>query len=1094
MIGHRVDPTIAAIFDAYWYSRHAPKLAEGEDPLRHYLSSDPAEQSDPHPLFHGRWYLRNNPDVAASGLNPLAHYVNYGAKEGRAPCAYFDGAWYSATYLGASPRTNPLLHFIQHGAQAGHQPNPHFNTKWYVEHHPEAGAADTDPLSHYIYHGERRGFWPSPEFDPAWYISYYPDSALWPQGPFSHYLLFGQAEGRAGHRATDHDTETVAHSPDHAEPPATLLDLFDAAWYRRQVPDLSLQSDPLEHYLSEGAKRGLDPHPLFHTQWYLSRYPDVAESGQNALEHYVLYGASELRDPSEYFDVQQYCTEYAALIPAGANPLVHFLRHGARAGLNPNPYFDTRWYLSRYQRVTQSAFNPLVHYLIEGERLGYLPSPEFDPVRYAQTHADTLNWRYGALSHYLIFGRYEGRMLSPPEPASPVQPAASPVVNDVPDIVVDEPLEDMRARLPEVEPQQNPTPEPSSDPARSTSTPATSGHMPNVLPAGPVLSHDPGNPLGTLAELFDVNWYLAHTDDPAARRNPLGHYLLAGTAQGLNPHPLFHTAWYLATYPDVAASGINPFAHYVANGARELRNPCRLFDAKWYAERYPDVPADHGNALKHYCTHGAREGRDPHPLFNTRWYLDTYPEALEYGFDPLSHFLHHGESAGYAPGPTFNPEWYKLRHPDLVHWPDSLLAHYLAFGMAEGRTAAPGPLDFQSETELRNAIAAAAPSRESLQATIRLPVTGLRSLRDAAGDAYPIVLQDRAQQAEGVTRIKSFPGLAYVAKLDHAVLLAGTRYMIARDHIIHDEVAAYQDEPAAALKYYRAAFWNNRKEVFFDFALRPNQEIATGINLMHEYSNNYFHFVAETLPRLVLADEAGLPDDLPFLVERQLHENMLKLLEYANTSTRPVLFLESGTMYPVRTVYQPSDVTSVVDAYNGGPIARQSFLDVGRIRTAIDRCKARFPIKAPGRKRKIYAGRSGKIRKLTNQVELEYELARRGFEILRTDEFSLETQIQIFRDAEIIIAPTGAQITNIVWADPGTRLIVLASDHPSHQLYLWELLGRVSQAQVEFVIGPRAYVRDDRYSVHDDYSVNVQDVLTRLEDTQDIPTQLDASA
>ena len=29
MIGHRVDPTIAAIFDAYWYSRHAPKLAEG---------------------------------------------------------------------------------------------------------------------------------------------------------------------------------------------------------------------------------------------------------------------------------------------------------------------------------------------------------------------------------------------------------------------------------------------------------------------------------------------------------------------------------------------------------------------------------------------------------------------------------------------------------------------------------------------------------------------------------------------------------------------------------------------------------------------------------------------------------------------------------------------------------------------------------------------------------------------------------------------------------------------------------------------------------------------------------------------------------
>lgn len=604
----------------------------------------------------------------------------------------------------------------------------------------------------------------------------------------------------------------------------------------------------------------------------------------------------------------------------------------------------------------------------------------------------------------------------------------------------------------------------------------------------------PTAPNSALVELFDVNWYLAHTDDPFAHANPLGHYLVAGAAQGLDPHPLFHTAWYLAAYPDVAASGINPFVHYVTIGARELRNPCWLFDAKWYAERYPDVPTDYGNALKHYCKRGAKEGRDPHPIFNTKWYLDTYPEAIEYGFDPLSHFLHHGESAGHAPSPAFNPEWYGQRHPDLANWPDSLLAHYLAFGMAEGRTAVPGLLDFQSETKLREAIATATPSREGIQATIRLPVRSLHSTRDAAGNTYPIVLQDRAQQAEGVARVERFPGLAYVAKLDNAILLAGTRYMVARDHIIHDEVAAYQDEPAAALKYSRATFWNNRKEIFFDFKLRPNQEIASGINLMHEYSNNYFHFVAETLPRLVLADEAELPSDLPFLVERQLHENMLKLLQYVNTSARTVLFLESNTMYPVRTVYQPSDVTSVVDAYDSGPIARQSFLDVRRIRTAVDRCKAQFPVQTSRRKRKIYAGRSGKIRQLTNQIELEYELTKYGFEILRTDELSLETQIQIFRDAEIIIVPTGAQITNIVWADPGTRLIVLASDHPSHQLYLWELLGRVSQARVEFVIGPRAYVRDDRYSVHDDYSVDVREVLTRLEDTRDTPTQLDASA
>ncbi|MNR46280.1 hypothetical protein D3C85_1652260 [compost metagenome] len=108
---------------------------------------------------------------------------------------------------------------------------------------------------------------------------------------------------------------------------------------------------------------------------------------------------------------------------------------------------------------------------------------------------------------------------------------------------------------------------------------------------------------------------------------------------------------------------------------------------------------------------------------------------------------------------------------------------------------------------------------------------------------------------------------------------------------------------------------------------------------------------------------------------------------------------------------------------------------------------------------------------------MEEALAARGFEIIRTDSLDIKTQITIFRDAEVIIAPTGAQLTNVVWAEPGTQVIVLASDHPSHQLYLWELLGRVSRAQVTCVIGPRAFVRNDKYSVHDHYSINVQNVL-----------------
>jgi hypothetical protein len=42
-----------------------------------------------------------------------------------------------------------------------------------------------------------------------------------------------------------------------------------------------------------GAAEGLDPHPLFDTDWYLARHPDVRLAAVNPLEHYMRFGAAE---------------------------------------------------------------------------------------------------------------------------------------------------------------------------------------------------------------------------------------------------------------------------------------------------------------------------------------------------------------------------------------------------------------------------------------------------------------------------------------------------------------------------------------------------------------------------------------------------------------------------------------------------------------------------------------------------------------------------------------------------------------------------------------------------------------------------------
>jgi MoaA/NifB/PqqE/SkfB family radical SAM enzyme len=72
--------------------------------------------------------------------------------------------------------------------------------------------------------------------------------------------------------------------------------LFDPAFYAEQAPELArADADLLAHYLSEGAGKGLDPHPGFSSSAYLRRYPDVAASGLNPLVHYVQHGRGEGR-------------------------------------------------------------------------------------------------------------------------------------------------------------------------------------------------------------------------------------------------------------------------------------------------------------------------------------------------------------------------------------------------------------------------------------------------------------------------------------------------------------------------------------------------------------------------------------------------------------------------------------------------------------------------------------------------------------------------------------------------------------------------------------------------------------------------------
>ncbi len=187
--------------------------------------------------------------------------------------------------------------------------------------------------------------------------------------------------------------------------------LFDRDWYLAKYPDVAeVGVDPLWHYLTSGGREGRDPHPLFDTYWYLDQNPEVRDQDANPLVHYLQSGAGRGRDPHPAFDGHWYLSRYPDVAREGWNPLLHYLSVGAAAGFDPNPMFNTQWYRSERPDIGDGV-NPLVHYLHIGAKDGVDPSPEFDSALYLARLPVVAEAGLNPLVHYLSHGRRDGIVL-----------------------------------------------------------------------------------------------------------------------------------------------------------------------------------------------------------------------------------------------------------------------------------------------------------------------------------------------------------------------------------------------------------------------------------------------------------------------------------------------------------------------------------------------------------------------------------------------------------------------------------------------------------------------------------------------------------
>jgi capsular polysaccharide biosynthesis protein len=175
-----------------------------------------------------------------------------------------------------------------------------------------------------------------------------------------------------------------------------------------------------------------------------------------------------------------------------------------------------------------------------------------------------------------------------------------------------------------------------------------------------------------------------------------------------------------------------------------------------------------------------------------------------------------------------------------------------------------------------------------------------------------------------------------------------------------------------------------------------------------EFSNGYFHWVADGLPKLALLgdDLRGRTLVLPSFASR---------FRYMAESLAPWPELRTVTL-ATRTLTRLSDATLVPALAPTGNYRPESIQLLG------DRWRAHVGVSSPHRR--VYVSRaSAPWRKIANENEILPLMRQAGFEVVQLEGLSFANQVRLLAETKVLISNHGAGLTNMLFMQPGGHVV-----------------------------------------------------------------------
>jgi capsular polysaccharide biosynthesis protein len=217
----------------------------------------------------------------------------------------------------------------------------------------------------------------------------------------------------------------------------------------------------------------------------------------------------------------------------------------------------------------------------------------------------------------------------------------------------------------------------------------------------------------------------------------------------------------------------------------------------------------------------------------------------------------------------------------------------------------------------------------------------------------------------------------------------------------------------------------------------PQDKIEEAYLGIQEWNLNYFHWMTEVLPALVVINQIK-DKKVPVLLSENC-KNCKHIIDSLKIFDIPIYYYNIRNTIKVSNLYAVK--IPIIGAYN------ESFLSNMRL-LFLKNLNIELKNKAS---RKIYISRKkAKRRKISNEDALLELLYTYGFESVFLEDYEIQDQIKLLNDAKIVVSCHGAGLTNILFMQPDSKVIELKANNNDYWCFF--TLARLANLHYSYLL------------------------------------------